>query len=176
MTGPQQVSLAWTDNSNNETGFRIERATGAGAFGTTGTVAADATTYSDIWALPGKTHSYRVIAFNGSGDSLPSNTATVTISIPAAPSNLVATASASSPPTVGLTWVDNSSNELGFRIQRATNSGFSKGLTTFTVGANVTAYTDSAVQSKTKYYYRVLAYNGVGNSAKYSNTANAKTP
>ena len=38
---------------------------------------------------------------------------------PAAPTNLVATAISSS--QIGLSWVDNSNNETGFRIQRSTN-------------------------------------------------------
>jgi len=75
---------------------------------------------------------------------------------------------------VSLTWVDNSNNEAGFTIQRATNTGFTAGLTTFTVGANVTTYTDTTVLIKTKYYYRVRAFNAIGNSA-YSNVVNITT-
>ncbi|MGZ6224725.1 MAG: multicopper oxidase domain-containing protein, partial [Syntrophales bacterium] len=73
-----QVNLAWTDNSNNETGFRIERATGAGAFVTLGTVGANVTAFSDTTVQSAVIYSYRVFAFNGAGDSLPSDTAMVT--------------------------------------------------------------------------------------------------
>jgi FtsP/CotA-like multicopper oxidase with cupredoxin domain len=75
--GAQQIDLSWSDNSGNETGFRIERATGAGAFVEIGTVAADVTAYSDTTVLSGTFYSYRVIAFNVDGDSLPSNTVTI---------------------------------------------------------------------------------------------------
>jgi len=82
LAGVQQINLSWTDNSSNETGFRVERAAGAGAFVEIGTVAADTTTYSDTAVQSGITYSYRVIAFNSSGDSLPSNTVTIGAVVP----------------------------------------------------------------------------------------------
>jgi hypothetical protein len=39
------------------------------------------------------------------------------------------------------------------------------GLATITVGANVATYTDSAVAARSKYYYRIKAFNAIGNSA-----------
>jgi hypothetical protein len=76
---------------------------------------------------------------------------------------------------VTLTWADRSSNESGFTVQRATNSGFTAGLMTFSVGANVTTYTDVNVPASTRFYYRVFAFNLVGNSG-YSNARNLTTP
>lgn len=67
------VDLTWTENSNNETGFRIERKVGTGSYSTVATTAAGATTYTDTAAPAGATVTYRVIAVNVSGDSLPSN-------------------------------------------------------------------------------------------------------
>ena len=69
-----RIDLAWTDNSSNETGFRVERATGAGAFTEIGTVAPDVAAYSDLTAIAGTYYTYRVIAYNASGDSLPTDT------------------------------------------------------------------------------------------------------
>jgi len=83
---------------------------------------------------------------------------------PMAPSNLVATLLAS-PVRVRLTWTDNSLNETGVTIQRATDSGFTTGLTTFTVGADVATFTDTSVVANTTYYYRVVAGNLVGDTA-----------
>ena len=43
-----RVSLSWADNSNNETGFKIQRKTGVtGTYTTIGTEAANVTTYTD---------------------------------------------------------------------------------------------------------------------------------
>jgi predicted phage tail protein len=91
--------------------------------------------------------------------------------VPAAPSNLVATAASSS--QINLTWTDNANNETSFTIQRATNANFT-GATNLTVGANVTSYNDTGRTANTTYYYRVRAVNAVGNSA-WSNTASATT-
>ena len=87
---------------------------------------------------------------------------------PAAPSLLTASISGAS---VVLTWQDNSSNELGFYIERCEGAG----CTSFTglfgdTSANISTYMDSSVTSGTTYRYRVVAYNEGGYSA-YSNIA-----
>ncbi len=73
-----QINLAWTDNSNNETGFRIESRVGTSAWGTVTTTAAGATTYNNTGLTASTTYDYRVFAINGSGDSTASNTASAT--------------------------------------------------------------------------------------------------
>lgn len=90
---------------------------------------------------------------------------------PAAPSNLRATAVGSS--IISLSWNDNSNNETGFKIYRSTEAilGFEQIATT---SANTTISMNTGLNSDTKYYYRVKAYNSAGNS-NYSNTANATT-
>jgi hypothetical protein len=98
---------------------------------------------------------------------------TTGVTIPAAPSGLTATASGSS--QVNLSWTDNSNNETGFKVQRATNSGFTVGLATFTVGAGATTYTNTGLTANTTYYYRVLATNSAGDSVP-SNTGTVTTP
>ena len=97
---------------------------------------------------------------------------TRTVTIPVAPSNLLAAASGSS--QVNLSWTDNSNNETGFKLQRATNNTFTLGLATISVGAGVTSYVNTGLAASTTYYYRVIANNSAGYSAP-SNTANATT-
>lgn len=91
---------------------------------------------------------------------------------PAAPSNLTATAASSS--QINLAWTDNSTNETGFAIDRATSSTFSSGLATSTVGAGVTSFQATGLAASTTYYFRVRATNSAGSSAN-SNTASAAT-
>lgn len=69
-----------------------------------------------------------------------------------------------------LTWEDRSTDEDGFRIERAAGSITGTYSEIASVGANVTTYTDtdSALVAGTRYCYRVLAFNGGGNSA-YTN-------
>ena len=73
------VTLTWTDNSNNETGFLVQRADDAAfAFGVVNaTVAGNINTYSET-ASRGKTYYYRVLAFNDTTQSGWSNTTPVT--------------------------------------------------------------------------------------------------
>ncbi len=74
------VQLTWKDNSTNETGFEIERCTGAGCtnFARIRTVAANTTRYNDKTVAGATTYSYRVRATSSAGPSGYSNTATVT--------------------------------------------------------------------------------------------------
>jgi len=68
---------------------------------------------------------------------------------------------------------DASTNESGFKVERATQTGgpFTQiGLT----GANITTFSDSALSTQTTYYYEVLATNNVGDSSA-SNVSGATT-
>jgi hypothetical protein len=74
-----QINLSWTDNSTNETGFKIERKTGAGgSYSQIATVGANVTTYANTGLTAGTTYYYRVRAYNASGDSAYSNEASAT--------------------------------------------------------------------------------------------------
>jgi len=68
-----------------------------------------------------------------------------------------------------LTWLDNSLSETDFLIERANDAGFTTGLVSFTVGANVTTFNDSGLTGNVNYYYRVTALNTVGDTWDYSN-------
>jgi subtilisin family serine protease len=92
---------------------------------------------------------------------------------PAAPTGLTATAASRS--RINLSWVDNSSNETGFKIERCTGAGCTNFAQIATVGANVTSYANTGLSRNTTYTYRVRANNSAGDSA-YSNTASATTP
>ncbi|MFZ1806027.1 MAG: FG-GAP-like repeat-containing protein [Cyclobacteriaceae bacterium] len=69
-----QVKLTWTDNADNETGFRIERSIGnANNFNVLKTVSVDINTYNDIDLLEGTTYYYRVASTIEGGFSVYSN-------------------------------------------------------------------------------------------------------
>lgn len=170
-----QINLSWTDNSNNETGFKVERSTGNGStWSPLASVGANTTTYSDTGLPASATYSYRVYAYNSAGNSGYSNTASATTlappAVPNPPTGLSATAASSS--QINLKWTDNSNNESGFKIERSIDGVDFTQITT--LGPSVTSYQDTGLSRNTRYYYRVCAYNSAGNSA-YSNTANAKT-
>lgn len=74
-----QINLTWTDNANNETGFKIERQTvPGGAYSQIALAAADAAGFADTTVSGNTTYSYRVRATNPGGDSDYSNEASAT--------------------------------------------------------------------------------------------------
>ncbi|HQR38064.1 MAG TPA: M36 family metallopeptidase [Blastocatellia bacterium] len=78
-TSSSQINLAWTDNANNETGFKIERKTGSGGtYAQIATVGAGVTTYSNTGLTASTAYYYRVRATNATGDSAYSNEANAT--------------------------------------------------------------------------------------------------
>lgn len=90
---------------------------------------------------------------------------------PAAPSNL--TAAAVSISQIDLAWTDNSNNETGFSIERA-SSASGPWTPLATTAANASSYSNTSLSTATKYFYRVAAINGGGSSA-FSAPASATT-
>jgi subtilisin family serine protease len=180
-----QVELSWSDNSNDETGFQIERCTWISGSCTTfvqiAQTGANITGLSDLGVTGSTTYTYRVRAFSSNGSSLYSNTPQVTTPAapppppPSAPSNL--NASAIFYNQVELTWSDNSNDETGFQIERCT--GPSATCATFAqiaqISADITGLSDLSVTGQTTYTYRVRAFNSNGQSA-YSSPAQVTTP
>jgi hypothetical protein len=74
-----QINLSWTDNSNNEQGFRIERCTGNNCTGFVqiAQVGANITAFSNTGLARNTRYRYRVRAFNAGGNSGYSNIITV---------------------------------------------------------------------------------------------------
>lgn len=70
-TSATSISLAWQDRSNNESGFRIERRTGASGSWTaiSANKPANSTTHTDSGLSAGTSYFYRVSAFNSAGGS-----------------------------------------------------------------------------------------------------------
>jgi len=84
-----QIRLDWQDNSNNESGFKIERSDSqSGPFDEIDTVGTGIRTYSNSGLESETTYYYRVRAYNGSGDSSYTNIADGTTLSPPDPSNI----------------------------------------------------------------------------------------
>ena len=164
-----RINLTWADNSNDESGFKIERRDGAsGSWFLVKTVSANVTFWQS-WGLDDDTtYSYRVQSYNTAGISAFSNVASATTesNAPNAPSNLLAWVITST--RIGLSWTDRSSNENGFEIERRTEPGGSWAVTGYT-GRDDTTFEDF-VNANTEYSFRVRAHNSEGYSG-YSNVA-----
>ncbi|MDB6121455.1 MAG: Fibronectin type domain protein [Pedosphaera sp.] len=160
-----QINLTWTDNSPDESNFVVARSTTAGGpYTDIATLAANATTYSNTGLAANTTYYYVVRAISANGVSPNSNqgSATTLQVAPAAPSGLAATAASST--QINLTWVDNSSIENNFIVARSSTSG-GPYTDIATLGANVTANSDTGLSASTTYYYVVRASNAAGSSA-----------
>ena len=72
---------------------------------------------------------------------------------------------------IDLTWHDNSDNELGFVLERKSDSS-PDWSPVFSPVINQTSWSDSGLSCGEHYYYRLHAVNAYGDSA-YSNTADA---
>lgn len=160
----RQINMIWKDNSNNETGFRVERSEDGGR---TWTKISDerenATSFDNTGLSPDKQYCYRVQAVNGAGGSRYSNEpcATTQPDKPGTPARLTATATSSS--QIRLEWVNTAGNATGIQVERSeTGSGGS-----FTkvkdLGPGETNWTDEGLAASKEYCYRIRAINAAGN-------------
>jgi len=123
-----QINLAWTQNSSDETGFKIERKTGAGGtYAQIATVGANVTSYSNTGLAQGTTYFYQVRAYNGSGNSAYTDEASATTQ--SAPVNLALNKPAAASST-------NGSNVAGRAVDGSTSTFWRSG----NVSANTVAW------------------------------------
>ena len=168
-----EIQLVWNDNSDNETGFRIEYRPVGGSFALLATAGADSTGFL-VSGLAGFTgYEFRVRAFNDDGNSAWSDVAAATTpaaSAPTAPTALAASVLSDS--AIDLFWSDNSDNELSFLLEFA--AGDEAFQTLASVDPNTTAYAVTGLQANTAYRFRVRANNSAGSSV-WTNSAEVRT-
>lgn len=151
------LNLAWTDNSLDETGYRLYRdgveLLPSPRFPT------DTTAYTDTGLACSTTYAYQLFATNDIGDSLPIEKSATTAPCP--PTDLTSTAT---PFQINLFWRDNSPDESGFKIFRDGQQLMPSPI----VGENVTNYSDLGLTCSTPYFYEVLSTNQNGDSTRIS--------
>jgi hypothetical protein len=172
VTGPKQVTLSWSDNSNNEMGFVIQRATDPNFTQNVVTLhappnATSTATYVNKGLARNTTYYYRVRAMDLAGNSAWSNTAGATTpsspatSAPAAPTNAKASNVTNTSATIS--WQDNANNEDGFVIYRETGTGAFVAIATVpadtSAAPSTVSFTDTTLSPRTHYVYRIEAYN-----------------
>ncbi len=172
-----QVTLNWTDNAANEEGFTIERATGVGpdvVWAQVATVGVDAVSWVDTAVQEKTTYSYRVQAFADGGATVSAYSniveAVVAGEIPQAPEQLRTVRVQRT--SITLSWLDKSTNEAGFYVERSTDGINFTRVATLTM--DVSVYRDRGLTRNTRYWYRVQAFNAIGVTA-FSETITATT-
>ncbi|NUU17595.1 multicopper oxidase domain-containing protein [Cellulomonas humilata] len=157
QAGPR-VALAWNDAANNETGYVVQRSTGAGVWTQLAALPAGARSYADTSVTLGSAYSYRVGAVNVAGTVLGS-VVDVTVNAPAAPAPAASAArSSGTRERVTVTWADVAS-ETGYTVQWSSNGTTVTG--SANRAANSTSYTTGNLAIQV-WYVRVGATNALG--------------
>lgn len=178
--GSSSVAIGWTETSANGAGFRIERSTNGGPWMTAATLPWSQSNFDDNTVAADDEHCYRVVAFNGKGDS-PASPVDCARPIKAA-TDLVATSAGSS--AIDLTWTDASAFETGYQVvQIACYGGYYYYNYCYTVAAwdlpaGSSQYRVTGLSAGSLYTFAVYAI-GTKNGSVYasdeSNEASAST-
>lgn len=152
VTTSSTIALSWADNSNVETGYIVQRRQSGGNYVQAGaTLNPNSTSFMDTDLADGTLYYYRVRAVKGSIVSTISNEILASTRL-SAPTNLARVSATKT--RVTISWVDTSTAETGFVIQRKAGTG-----SYVQIGAiqpaGTTSFSDYTVLAGTSYYYRV---------------------
>jgi hypothetical protein len=169
------LNISFKDTSTNETGFEIERKTGAGGTYTQLTTlplsagSGTTPTYTSTLLSPSTTYCYRVRALGTTNSAYTADVCTTTAATPSStlptpPTSLTVTNPTTNPATsLQISWKDNSTNETGFDLRRkvgpATSSNPIAGLNQQSKagsGSTITI-TSTGLTTKTQYCYQIAA-------------------
>lgn len=173
---PTQISLSWTDRSDNEIGFRayISKVSCDGPYDEELTFAVNATSAVLTNRTPNTPHFIYLFAFNDVGYSREACAEVKTLAnelvVPPAPSDLEAARVRTT--DIALAWTDNSNGLASFKIERSPDCA--TWTLIHTTAPGVRSFLDGGLARGTSYCYRVRATGEAGDSDS-SNTAGAWT-
>jgi subtilisin family serine protease len=168
-----QINLAWTDIATEESNYLVERKEEGGAYVLVATLGQNANSYPDNNNFKdGTKYYYRLRLKNWIGESpgVRENERFIVTALNP-PTHLAAMAISNT--QVSLNWIDNSRSESGFKIYRHGNEALFEQVGT--TGPNVSTFTDSGLNTATKYWYEVRAYNAVAGDSGPSDDVYVKT-
>jgi hypothetical protein len=166
-----EKKLTWTYDDRNIEGFKLDRKKGDEPWQVGyQTFAKEIRSFTDLEIIPetGLNYQYRLYTFAGTNKSA-EKSATVSAAIPP-PTNLQFSRNTIS--NVTLNWLDNSTGEQGFKIERKYETGDWVEVAT-TTG---TSWQDNDFDLNTMVYYRVNAYFGNYASDFAENNFDASVP
>jgi fibronectin type 3 domain-containing protein len=175
MGSASAITLDWDNNAESDlAGYNVSRSTSAnGTFSLLNTGGLLTTSsYIDGSAADGVTYFYRVVAVDQSGNSSTPATGSGTrgtVTVPAAPANLVASGSGAT--TASLTW-SPSTGATNYRVER--KGPDDADFVEIAASVSTTSFGDTGLTPSTAYQYRVRAENSAGLSG-YSNVGTATT-
>ncbi len=159
MLSDVSLQLTWTDESTNETGFRIERLTD----GFSDTVGPNTESYTDTGLSPSTSYTYRVVAFNTDFESpcINPTESTVSTDSPWPPEPPTGLAASPGDGRVYLSWVHSSDHDtLYYKVYKSTVQGSGHRCVAVAFGGD--NIIDSQVANETTYYYYLTAVDHYG--------------
>ncbi len=171
--GIDEIIVSWTDKSDNETGFILERSLNENMSDSVVIeIARNIESFADNNLDKNTKYFYRIRAINENTSSDYSNTANATTDdFVESPSKLEALSVTSS--TIILSWEDNSDNEDGFLLIMSLSIEFSDA-DTIEIDKDTESFSDQDLEKNTKYFYKIKAFNSNVDS-EYSSTIDATT-
>lgn len=163
-TSDTTQAISWS-NSNYAldhyawSGVKIERSTDGGNYTQISTAGASATSINDTTTSAGHQYTYRIMSYNGAGNSAYTSTVTV-YTTPTAPSTITLTKPTTT--TVGVAVSGGSSYRDGYEYQVSADSGSTWTAATITNGIDSNPPTGNT-------QYRVRAYKAQGGSSNATN-------
>ncbi|MCD8483272.1 MAG: fibronectin type III domain-containing protein [Verrucomicrobia bacterium] len=163
QVGDDVIRVQWDDQLTDEDGYIVERSTQPDTgFVEVANLPANSSVFNDTTTAVNVTYYYRVRALRSGQLSDPSTVVSIARFVgPPAPPVEVSVRVVSSVSAL-IRWQDNSFNETGFVIERATEGG--EFVEVGRVPSGRLTFTDSPILPETQYTYRVAAYNIHGNS------------
>lgn len=162
-----QINLTWKDNSNNESGFKIERKTDTSNYIELGSTNQDITNYSDKSIKLNTNYTYRVYSFNQIGKSVNNSNdfTTKSFNVPTLTTTSITAITSTNALSGGNISADGGSPITTRGVVWSTNSNPTIALSTKTIdstGKGIFSSMISGLSAGTKYYVRAYATNGAG--------------
>ena len=170
-----QISLSWQDNSSNEDGFEVHRATPgpSSPYTLRANLPANTIAYGDTGLTASTQYCYKVRAYQTKGPKIYfspfSAVVCATTPSPPPPPQPAAPSSVSAALVPGITvrvvWADNSTNEDGFRLERSADQVTWATVATIGPSSDTSvSFTDDTWTIEHQACYRVFAFNAAGDS------------
>lgn len=166
VVSSSSIRLDWSDNSNNETGFIVERSPNGVAWTTIGTTAANVTTYLDSGLSSLTSYYYRLTVFNDAASERASNIeqATTAGNVPAQITGLAVTSATES--SISLAWSTPPANATSVEVWWAESADPSPVFTQLTVlSGSAVSHPVSTIAYDRPYQFKVVAVNADGAGA-----------
>ena len=160
------IEVTFKENSTTEDDTRLERKVGAGGFSEYATIPPNMEFFRDESVTPGELYTYQARSKEGISFSPYSDEASATaLNIPSAPATLIVVSGSKTDKTLRLGW-GNVSGETGYKIEKSeTGVWGGEEEEIAVVGENVINYLVKDLDPVTEYWFRIRAYNGVGDSS-----------